>query len=243
MARINSNPFGFTPATLRYAQLDTAVSASFFTMVYAWMSAGLAVTASIAFAVANTPSLHAWALSTPVLIVSFVVELVLVFTISGAINRISAPAAIAMFMLYSAINGFVLSVLFLAYTKTSLGGTFVVTAGAFGAMSLYGYTTKRDLTAIGSLLFMALIGLVLASVVNLFLASSLLYWIITYAGVLIFVGLTAFDTQRLRAVAIQTQNDPRLASRLAVVGSLVLYLDFINLFILLLQLMGNRRND
>jgi len=211
-------------------------------MVYAWMSAGLVVTAAVAYAISNTPSLQQWALSTPVLITSFVIEFALVITISSAINRINAAVAIAMFLLYSAVNGFVLSILFLMYTKVSLGGTFVVTAGAFGAMSLYGYVTQRDLTRIGSLLFMALIGIILASVVNIFMHSSMLYWIITYAGVLIFVGLTAYDTQRLKEVAAQTENDPKLASRLAVVGSLVLYLDFINLFLLLLRLMGDRRD-
>jgi len=246
MTRITNDPFGFqrdpfSPGNM--ANLDASVESKFFTMVYMWMSAGLAVTAGVALAIANTPSLRAWAMSGPVLIVSFLVEFGLVIAISGAINRISAAVATAMFILYSAINGFVLSVVFLMYTSASLGGTFIVTAGAFGAMSLYGYVTKRDLTRLGSLLFMALIGLVLASLVNLFWHNSMLYWIVTYTGVLIFVGLTAFDTQRLRAVATQTQNDPRLASRMAVVGSLVLYLDFINLFLLLLRLMGNRRDD
>jgi hypothetical protein len=117
-----------------------------------------------------------------------------------------------------------------------------VTAGTFAAMSIYGYTTRRDLTRLGSLLFMALIGLILASVINIFFASSLLYWGVTYAGVLIFVGLTAYDTQRLREVAAQTGSNPALANRLAVVGSLVLYLDFINLFLLLLRVLGDRRN-
>jgi FtsH-binding integral membrane protein len=244
MARLN-NPFGFgqNPAALgSFANLDASVTSAFFTQVYGWMSAGLAVTAAVAYAVANT-GLQQWAMSMPVLIGSFVVEMVLVVAISAAINRISAPAAVAMFMLYSALNGFVLSILFLRYTGASLGGTFVITAGAFGAMSVYGYTTKRDLTRLGSLLFMALIGLVLAMVVNFFLHNPMLYWIISCVGVLIFVGLTAFDTQRLRYIAMQTQNDPRMASRLAVVGSLTLYLDFINLFIMLLQLMGNRRGD
>jgi FtsH-binding integral membrane protein len=245
MARLSNNSFGFQrgPSSLgHYGELSPSIAATFFTMVYAWMSAGLVVTAAVAYAIANAPSLQQWALSTPVLITSFVIEFALVITISSAINRINAAVAIAMFLLYSAVNGFVLSILFLMYTKVSLGGTFVVTAGAFGAMSLYGYVTQRDLTRIGSLLFMALIGIIIASVVNIFMHSSMLYWLITYAGVLIFVGLTAYDTQRLKEVAAQTENDPKLASRLAVVGSLVLYLDFINLFLLLLRLMGDRRD-
>jgi FtsH-binding integral membrane protein len=245
MARLNNGPFGFSPGTFQgqaLTHLDASVASTFFTQVYAWMSAGLAVTAAVAYAVANT-SLNHWAMSMPVLIVSFIVEMVLVVTISSAINRISAPMAIALFMLYSALNGIVLSVLFMIYTRASLGGTFIITAGAFGAMSVYGYTTKRDLTRIGSFLFMGLIGIILASVVNFFWHNPMLYWLISYAGVLIFVGLTAFDTQRLRYIASQTENDPRLASRMAVVGSLTLYLDFINLFLMLLRVMGNRRGD
>jgi FtsH-binding integral membrane protein len=244
MARLN-NPFPFQgPNSVmgNFADLSDSVSARFFTIVYAWMSAGLFVTAAVAYSVANT-SLRAWAMSMPVMIVSFVVEIGLVIAISGAINRISAPVAVAMFILYSAINGFVLSILFMLYTKSSLAGTFVVTGGAFGAMSLYGYTTKRDLTRIGSLLFMALIGVILATFVNILWHNPMLYWIITYAGVLVFVGLTAYDTQRLKYIAAQTGNDPAMASRLAVVGSLTLYLDFINLFLLLLRLLGNRRGD
>jgi FtsH-binding integral membrane protein len=246
MTRMPGNSFNFPrrDAALGYqSNLDSTTLAQFFNAVYAWMSAGLGVTALVAWVVANNPDLRLWALNGPVLLVAILVEFGLVFAISGAINRINAGAATAMFMLYSAINGFVFSILFLRYTTASLTGTFVVTAGAFGVMSLYGYTTKRDLTRIGSLLFMALIGLILASVVNIFLHSSLLYWGVTYAGVLIFVGLTAYDTQRLREIAGQTINDPRLASRMAVVGSLMLYLDFINLFLLLLRFMGNNRRD
>ena len=141
----------------------------------------------------------------------------------------------------AAINGLTLSVIFLAYTLSSIAGTFFATAGTFGAVSVYGFVTKRDLTRLGSLLFMALIGFLIASVINIFWANSTLYWIITYAGVAIFVGLTAYDTQRLRAIAIATANDPRMAARYAINGALTLYLDFINLFLLLLRLMGDRR--
>jgi len=246
MSQFPGNSFGFPrrDSTLDYqSNADSALMARFFNTVYAWMSAGLAITALVAWSVANSPSLQQWAVNRPAMIVAFIVEMGLVITISGAINRINAEVATALFMLYSAINGFVLSSVFLIYTGASLAGTFVVTAGAFGVMSLYGYVTKRDLTRIGSLLFMALIGLVIASFVNLFWANSLLYWGITYVGVLIFVGLTAFDTQRLRMVAAQTGGDPRLANRMAIVGSLMLYLDFINLFLLLLRLMGNNRRD
>jgi FtsH-binding integral membrane protein len=245
MSQFSNNPVGFTrPGSLLgyESNVDSVTQSRFFNAVYSWMAAGLALTAVVAWAVADSPSLTAVARNGLVLIAAFVVELGLVIAISGAINRISAATATALFMLYSAINGFVLSMLVWSYSHTSLGGTFAVTAGTFAAMSVYGYTTKRDLTRIGSLLFMALFGIIIASVVNFFFASSLLYWGITYVGVLIFVGLTAYDTQKLRVIATQTSGNPALASRRAIVGSLLLYLDFINLFLLLLRLMGNRRN-
>ncbi len=245
MSQFPNSPFGSStrPSSLQYqSNADALTVAQFFNAVYAWMAAGLGLTAVVAWAVNDSPSLREMSRNPLILIVAFVVEIGLVMTISGAINRLSASTATVLFMVYAAINGFVLSMLVERYTATSLGGTFLVTAGTFGAMSMYGYVTKADLTKLGSLLFMALIGLILASVVNMFFASSLLYWGITYAGVLIFVGLTAYDTQRLRMVAEQTATNPQLAGRLAVVGSLMLYLDFINLFLLMLRLMGNRRN-
>lgn len=171
-----------------------------------------------------------------------IVELALVFTVSGAINRIGTGAATALFMIYAALNGLTLSALFIVYAHASLASAFIVTAGTFAACSLHGFVTKTDLTSLGSFLFMALIGLVIASVVNIFFASSMLYWLITYAGVLIFVGLTAYDTQKLKMIAIQTEGAPELAARLSVVGALSLYLDFINLFLFMLRLMGNRRD-
>jgi uncharacterized protein len=245
MSSYPNGPYGFRPAgsTLGYeSNVDSVTQSRFFNAVYAWMSAGLAITAVVAWAVTNSPVFRPLATSMPLMIVAMIAEIGLVMVISGAINRINAGAATALFMLYAALNGLTLSILFWRYTLTSLGGTFLVTAGTFAAMSVYGYTTRRDLTRLGSFLFMALIGLVIASVVCMFVASSLLYWGITYAGVLIFVGLTAYDTQRLRNVATQTGDNPAMASRLAVVGSLVLYLDFINLFLLLLRVLNDRRN-
>ena len=149
--------------------------------------------------------------------------------------------ATGLFMLYSALNGLTLSAIFVVYTGASLATTFLVCAGMFAAMSIYGFVTKRDLTTMGSLLFMALIGLLIASVVNIFWANSTLYWIITYAGVLIFVGLTAYDTQNLKMIALQTADNPAMAARLAISGALKLYLDFINLFLFLLRTLGDRR--
>jgi uncharacterized protein len=146
-----------------------------------------------------------------------------------------------MFMLYSALNGLTLAVIFILYTGASLVTTFAVTAGMFGAMSVYGFVTKRDLTRFGSLLFMALIGLILATIVNIFWANPVFYWIITYAGVLVFVGLTAYDTQMLKQIAVQTAHNPAMAARYAIVGALRLYLDFINLFLFMLRILGDRK--
>jgi uncharacterized protein len=241
MASFPSGPFGQTsaqPLDYRAGESDLSV-AQFFNAVYAWMAVGLAVTAGVAYWIAMTQPL---ALHNPIALIAIVIaELVLVVTISRAVNRISASAATGLFLLYAALNGLLFSVLFLAYPLVTLGSTFIVTAGMFGAMSLYGYVTKRDLTHLGSILIMALFGLILASVVNMFWHNPMLYWIVSYVGVLIFVGLTAYDTQKLKQIALQTSSNPAMARRMSVVGSLVLYLDFINLFLLLLRIMGNRR--
>ena len=239
MARF-PNPYGAQPLGYE-SRVDAGVIARFFNVVYAWMCAGLALTAVVAWYISTRPDLMAQIFRGPMLIILIVAELALVWTVSAAVNKLSAPVATALFMLYSALNGLTLSVLFLAYTHKSLGSTFLISAAMFGAMSVYGMATRRNLTSLGSFLFMALIGLVLASVVNIFLASPAMYWIITYAGVLIFVGLTAYDTQRLKAVAEYTANDPAMAARLAVNGALTLYLDFINLFLLMLRILGDRR--
>ena len=250
MARFGQSPFGgfggggggapgpfSAPIEYRSKEQEVTVG-QFFNAVYAWMCVGLAVTAGVAWWAAQS----GFALSHPgAWLICLVAQLALVWAISGAVNRINATMATVLFLIYAALNGVWLSVLFYAYKLPTLGGAFVVTAGMFGAMSLWGYVTKRDLTRLGGFLFMALIGLVLASIVNMFWANSGLYWIVTYAGVLIFIGLTAFDTQRLKWIAIQTSDNPAMAHRMAIVGSLTLYLDFINLFILLLRIMGDRR--
>jgi FtsH-binding integral membrane protein len=240
----NSGPFGFAQPRsqpLDYGRETTPAVAAFFNAVYAWMAAGLALTGVVAWFTYQHPEVLR-SIGGIGLIVLFLVELGLVFAISGAVNRISASAATALFLVYSAINGLFLSVLFAIYTHGSIASTFLVTAGAFAATSVYGYVTKADLTRIGSIAFMALIGLILASVVNIFLRSPAMYWLISYAGVLIFTALTAYDTQKLKEIAYQTAGDPRLSARLAISGSLALYLDFINLFIFLLRIMGNRRS-
>jgi hypothetical protein len=149
--------------------------------------------------------------------------------------------ATVLFLAYSALNGLTLSYIFLVYTLSSVAGAFIASAAMFGAMSLWGMVTKRDLSIMGRVLFMALIGLIVASLLNIFLAHGAYYWIISYAGVVIFAGLTAYDTQRLQQIGYATAGNAAMAARLSIVGALMLYLDFINLFLMLLQIMGNRR--
>lgn len=164
------------------------------------------------------------------------------FVLSGLIHKLSAGVATSLFMLYSALTGLTLSSILFIYTAESIAATFVVTAGMFGAMSLYGYTTKRDLSGFGNMLFMGLIGIVLASLVNFWLKSEALMWAVTYIGVVIFVGLTAYDTQKLKNIGQQIDlNDASQLRKTAILGALTLYLDFINLFLMLLRIFGNRR--
>jgi FtsH-binding integral membrane protein len=237
------NPFSEARTTPlgRESSADSATLVQFFNSVYAWMASGVALSALVAWWVSTQPQLMAQIFRGPALIILFIVQIGLVIAVSAAINKISATVATALFMLYSALNGLTLSAIFIVYTGASLVATFAAAAGMFGAMSVYGFVTKRDLSRLGSLLFMALIGLVIATVVNIFWANSMLYWIITYAGILIFVGLTAYDTQNLKRIALQTADNPSMAARLAISGALKLYLDFINLFLLLLRVMGDRR--
>ena len=225
------------PGTLAAAQSSSAVLVQFMNGVYAWMCAGLCVTGIAALLMAQT-GVH---LSGGVMIVLFLAELGLVVAISGMVDRLSASAATGLFMLYAALNGITLSVIFLMYSSSSIGGAFLITAGMFGATSFYGMVTKRDLSGLGGYLFMGLVGIIIASLVNMFMQSSMLNWLISYVGVAIFVGLTAYDTQRLREMAYATAGDSKLAARLAVTGSLVLYLDFINLLLFIVRIMGDRR--
>lgn len=160
--------------------------------------------------------------------------------ISAGINRFRASSATLMFFIYSALNGVTLSVIFLVYAHSSIANTFFVTAGMFAIMSVYGYTTRTDLTSWGNFLFMGLIGIILASVVNIFLGSQSLDWIISCLGVIIFVGLTAYDTQSIKAMAHGGFADAETEQKAAVIGALRLYLDFINLFLMLLRLFGRR---
>ena len=219
----------------------------FFNAVYAWMCTGLALTAAVAYFFSQYIQTNYIAQHRPfnslALIAVFVVEILLVGVIAGAINRISAAAATGLFLLYAALNGITLAGIFLIYSGSTLGSAFIISAGTFGAMSIYGMVTQRDLTGMGRILFMALIGLIIASVVSFFWHSSALQVLINYVGVFIFVGLTAYDTQKLKFIADQTQDNPALAARMSIVGSLTLYLDFINLFLFILRILNQGRRN
>ncbi len=239
---MSSYPNPFQQARpLDYGREGAGVVARFMNVVYAWMCAGLAITAVVAWWVSQQPGLIKSIYTSGLYWVLFIGELGLVWVISAAVRRISAGAATALFVLYAGLNGLTLSFIFLAFAQAQIFSAFAVTAGVFGIMSVIGFVTKRDLTRMGSYLLMALIGVVIASVVNMFMHSSGLQLIIMYVAVLVFVGLTAYDTQKLKQLAYSTQGDQSLANRMAIVGSLILYLDFINLFLLILQLMDDRR--
>jgi hypothetical protein len=210
----------------------------FMSAVYRWMTLGLAVTALVAWAVAGSPAARALVLGNRLVFFGLVIaELALVVALSAAATRMSASTAGALFVLYSALNGATLSVVLLAYTGASVAIAFASTAATFGAMSVYGTVTRRDLSSWGSFLFMGLVGVVVASVVNLFMRSSMLSFVVSCAAVVVFTGLAAYDTQKLRALARGGGG----AGALAVNGALALYLDFVNLFLALLRLLGGRR--
>lgn len=211
--------------------------------VYIWMTLALVITAVTAYGVATSPALMTTIFTNKILFWGLIIaELALVWGISGAINRLSLATATLMFIAYSVINGATLSVIFAAFSTTAIVKTFVVTAGTFGAMSLVGYFTKKDLTSMGKLLFMALIGIIIATIVNMFIASSGLDLIISYLGVLIFVGLTAYDTQKIKHMLSMAPDASEQMQKYALLGSLTLYLDFINLFLYLLRIFGSNRN-
>ncbi|HDL8323348.1 TPA: Bax inhibitor-1/YccA family protein [Yersinia enterocolitica] len=216
---------------------------AYMAQVYGWMTCGLLLTAVVAWYAANTPAVMNFIFSSQITFFGLIiVQLGLVFVISGMVNRLSGSMATSLFMLYSALTGLTLSSILIMYTGASIASTFIICAGMFGAMSVYGYTTKRDLSGMGSMLFMGLIGIVLASIVNIWLKSPALMWAVTYIGVLVFVGLTAYDTQKLKYMGAQLDsNDRDNFRKYSIVGALTLYLDFINLFLMLLRIFGNRR--
>ena len=211
--------------------------------VYVWMTLALVITGFTAFGIAENPGLVYTIVTNRLLFWGLIIgEFALVMAIYGAIGRLSATAATLLFVLYSIVNGATLSVIFLAYTMTSIASVFFITAGAFAVMAFVGYTTKTDLTSFGKMLMMGLIGIILATVVNIFIGSSMLNMIVSYVGVVVFVGLTAYDSQKIKNLLYQVDNMSEEAQKLALLGSLTLYLDFINLFLMLLRIFGGNRD-
>ncbi|MGA2400638.1 MAG: Bax inhibitor-1/YccA family protein [Syntrophobacteraceae bacterium] len=222
-------------------QRDRAiVQNEFVRRVYNWMALGLAVTAITALFAVNSGLVFSLLGNPMIMLLLIVGELGLVIALSAAIGRFQSSTALFMFFAYSFLNGLTLSTIFLVYTKASIANTFFITAGTFAVMSIYGYTTKSDLTSLGSFLMMALFGLIIASVVNFFFRSPAFYWLITYAGIAIFVGLTAYDAQQIKEMAYAGFAGSEEERKGAIIGALRLYLDFINLFLLFLRLFGRR---
>jgi FtsH-binding integral membrane protein len=223
------------------------VQKRFLYQVYAWMGAAILLTAFAAFFTAQSPALQSiifgGARGFPIgMLVLIVAEIGLVWYLSARVFDLQFETGAALFALYAVLNGVTLSVIFLAYTTSSIASTFFVCAAMFFAMSLYGWTTKSDLSKWGNILFMALIGMVIASLVNFFLHSDALGYIISFVGVIVFTGLTAYDTFKLKEAHNQLADNPVMAKKLGILGALTLYLDFVNLFLMLLRLFGGRRD-
>lgn len=209
--------------------------------VYVWMTMALVITGFTAYGVATSPGILQAIYTNQILFWGLIIaEFAIVIGVSAAINRLSLTTATLMFILYSVINGALMSYIFLAYTASSIATVFFITAGTFAAMAIIGYTTKTDLTSLGKILMMALIGLIIATVVNLFIKSSGFTLILSYVGVLVFVGLTAYDSQKIKQMLLQAPDAGEAAQKLALLGALSLYLDFINLFLYLLRIFGRR---
>jgi FtsH-binding integral membrane protein len=209
------------------------------------MAIGLGLTGFMAFYVSSSDSLMKLIFGNQLIFFGLIIgELVLVFSLAGRAHKMQASTATGMFVLYAALNGVTLSAIFLIYTKSSITSTFFITAATFVACSIYGMTTKRDLTSLGGFMIMGLIGIIIASVVNLFVRSSGMSMIISYVGVLVFVGLTAYDTQKLKAMALSQPDglEAGVVRKGAILGALSLYLDFINLFLMLLRILGSNRS-
>ena len=210
--------------------------------VYVWMALALAITAITAYGVATSPALLSLIYSSKFTFFGLIIaELVLVFWLSARIHKLSLTTGTLMFILYSVINGATLASIFAVYSMNVIGQTFVVTAGTFGAMAVYGYFTKKDLTSWGRLLIMGVIGLIIAGIVNMFLHNSMMDFVVSCLGVLIFVGLTAYDSQKIKQMLAMQVDMGETAQKIALMGALSLYLDFINLFLYLLRLFGRER--
>ena len=239
---MNYNELNFDAMT---RERELSMSAAFPVLmrkVYVWMTLALVITCITAYGVASSPGVISALYSNQAIMWGLIIaEFALVIGISAAINRLSLPTATMLFVLYSAINGVMLSSVFLIYTASSIASVFFITAGTFAVMAFIGYTTKTDLTSMGKIIMMALIGLIIASLVNVFLVKSSGFdLILSYVGVLIFVGLTAYDSQKIKQMLLEAPDAGEGAQKLALLGALSLYLDFINLFIYLLRIFGKR---
>lgn len=233
----------YATRSMTATQVQQEASTVFLAKVFNWMAIGLGVTGLTAYMTA-TSGIATAVIASPLFFILILAELGMVFFLSARIEKIQPGTATGLFLIYSLLNGLTLSVVFLAYTKASIGSTFLITAGMFGSMAVFGMVTKRDLSGFGSFLFMGLIGIILASLVNFFLHSSTLYWAISAIGVFIFVGLTAYDVQKIKHIGEQgiMQQGEAAIRKIAIIGALALYLDFINLFLMLLRFFGGSRD-
>lgn len=233
---------GFSRGRSTSMALDEGLRA-FMIKIYNYMALGLAATGATAYMVSNSPDLMETLFSSPLVWVVMLAPLGFVMALSFGVHKMRASTVQTLFWVYSVVMGLSLSTIFVLYTSTSIARVFFITSGTFAAMSLYGYTTKKDLSALGSFLFMGLIGIVLASIVNIFMGSSALSFAISILGVGIFTGLTAYDTQKIKEMyAHMGQEQDETTQKAVVMAALTLYLDFINIFVMLLRLMGDRRN-
>ncbi|OON68930.1 hypothetical protein B0919_11455 [Hymenobacter sp. CRA2] len=224
------------------AEEAAAIQTRFMTQVYGWMAGALAMSGGMAMMVGASDVLQRFVIGNRLVFFGLLIlQMLLVGYIGARLAKMSANQVVGTFVAYSVISGLTLGFIFMVYRADSIASTFFVTAGTFGVMSLYGYFTRTDLSSWGNLLLMGLIGLVIASVVNIFLQSGLLYWITSFVGVLLFVALTAYDTQKVKSLAFVGLEDEDLDRKAAVWGALTLYLDFVNLFLYLLRLFGDRR--
>ncbi len=232
-----------TTGQMTIAQARQQASTLFLAKVFNWMAAGLGITGLVAYFTAST-GLAMTIIGSPLFFILVLAELGMVFYLSARIGKIQASTASSLFIGYSVLNGLTLSVIFLAYTSSSIAGTFFITAGMFGAMAVYGLVTKRDLSGWGSFLFMGLIGIIIASIVNIFLKSSGMAWMISILGVFIFTGLTAYDVQKIKRIGEEgiMNQGMEMIKKGAIMGALTLYLDFINLFLMLLRFFGGSRD-
>jgi FtsH-binding integral membrane protein len=223
-------------------QQELGIQRTFMARVYGWMTIGLLITALTALVVASDRAIAQAVLGTGLLWVLIIAQLGVVIVFSAALNKLPVPVAATLFLIYSALTGTTLSIILLVYTASSVASTFFITAGMFGGMSAVGYITKRDLSGVGSFCIMGLWGIILASIVNIFLRNPGMYWIISFIGVIVFTGLTAYDTQKIKQSYAINPEGSAAYQKTALYGAFTLYLDFINLFLMLLRLMGNRRN-